>query len=214
GKLIALEGLDGAGKRTLTERLVAEWQKVGLSVFTLAFPRYGVSVHADIAAEALHGEHGDLANSAYAMAMIFALDRAEAKVQLHQALAHHEIVLLDRYVESNAAYGAARLYQSGSGDFSEWIRALEFERFAMPVPDHQLYLSVPVALAAERARNRESEDASRKRDVYERDNELQQRTGEVYTFLAQSDWVSSWTQVGPDVNSITLSIELLQVLGL
>ncbi|EUA87311.1 thymidylate kinase domain protein, partial [Mycobacterium ulcerans str. Harvey] len=40
---------------------------------TLAFPRYGNSVTADIAAEALHGEHGDLASSVFAMATLFAL---------------------------------------------------------------------------------------------------------------------------------------------
>lgn len=53
--LIAIEGVDGAGKRTLTEGLRAAFQAVGKSVATLAFPRYGRSVTADIAAEALHG---------------------------------------------------------------------------------------------------------------------------------------------------------------
>jgi len=71
--LIVIEGLDGAGKRTLTEGLRSEFEAAGKSVATLAFPRYGHSIHADVAAEALHGEHGDLADSVYAMAMLFAL---------------------------------------------------------------------------------------------------------------------------------------------
>jgi len=74
--LIAIEGVDGAGKRTLTEGLRAALEAAGKSVATLAFPRYGQSVTADVAAEALHGQHGDLATSVYAMAMLFALDRA------------------------------------------------------------------------------------------------------------------------------------------
>ena len=59
--LIAIEGVDGAGKRTLTEGLRAAFEAAGQSVATLAFPRYGQSVTADVAAEALHGQHGDLA---------------------------------------------------------------------------------------------------------------------------------------------------------
>ena len=74
--LIAIEGVDGAGKRTLDDGLRRPSKQAGKSVATLAFPRYGQSVTADIAAEALHGKHGDLASSVYAMAMLFALDRA------------------------------------------------------------------------------------------------------------------------------------------
>ena len=48
---------------------------------TLAFPRYGHSVTADLAAEALHGRHGDLSSSVYAMAMLFALDRAGGPIR-------------------------------------------------------------------------------------------------------------------------------------
>ena len=58
--LIAIEGVDGAGKRTLTQGLRASFEADGKTVASLAFPRYGQSASADIAAEALHGGHGDL----------------------------------------------------------------------------------------------------------------------------------------------------------
>jgi len=51
--LIAIEGVDGAGKRTLSEGLRKAFEAAGMSVATLAFPRYGRSVTADVAAEAL-----------------------------------------------------------------------------------------------------------------------------------------------------------------
>ncbi len=47
--LIALEGLDGAGKRTLVGKVVARLEADGLDVATLDFPRYGTSIHADLA---------------------------------------------------------------------------------------------------------------------------------------------------------------------
>lgn len=113
--LIAVEGVDGAGKRTLTVRLRAAFQAVGKSVVTLAFPRYGRSVTADIAAEALHGQHGDLASSAYAMATLFALDRAGAAAEIAELRRNYDVVILDRYVASNAAYSAARLREDAGG---------------------------------------------------------------------------------------------------
>ena len=109
--LIAIEGVDGAGKRTLTQGLCTAFGAAGRSVATLAFPRYGQSVAADVAAEALHGHHGDLASSVYAMAMLFALDRAGAAAQIRELCGGHDVVILDRYVASNAAYSAARLHQ-------------------------------------------------------------------------------------------------------
>jgi dTMP kinase len=61
--LIVIEGVDGAGKRTLTTGLRTAFETAHKSVATLAFPRYGHSVEADLAAEALHGGHGDLSSS-------------------------------------------------------------------------------------------------------------------------------------------------------
>jgi dTMP kinase len=198
--LVVIEGLDGSGKRTLTAGLQAALHARGRSVTTLAFPRYGASVTADLAHEALHGSHGDLADSVYAMAVLFALDRAGAKEQITALLGEHDVVILDRYVASNAAYCAARLQQDAGGEMVAWVGDLEYGRLALPRPDHQIYLDVPVALAADRARRRADEDADRARDAYERDAGLQQRTGAVYAGLAAVSWHGPWSVVGPDVD--------------
>jgi len=42
--LIAIEGVDGAGKRTLSQGLRAAFEAGGRSVATLAFPRYSRSL--------------------------------------------------------------------------------------------------------------------------------------------------------------------------
>ena len=124
--LIVIEGVDGAGKRTLTNGLRAAFEAAHKSVATLAFPRYGRSVEADLAAEALHGGHGDLAQSVYAMAVLFALDRSGARDEIGHLDSAYDVVILDRYVASNAAYSAARLHQNADGDVVEWVRTLEY----------------------------------------------------------------------------------------
>ncbi|MDJ0395175.1 dTMP kinase [Rhodococcus sp. G-MC3] len=208
GTLVVIEGVDGAGKNTLARRLVSSWERDDLDVVRIGFPRYEVSVHADLAAEALRGDHGDTASSVHAMALLFALDRRDAAVELRELLSRNHIVLLDRYVASNAAYTAARLEQSADGEAVEWIRSLEFDRFGVPVPDVQILLDVSVELAAQRAASRESEDASRVRDVYERDGSLQSRTSAVYGELAALDWASPWRVVGADVDPDRLAADV------
>jgi dTMP kinase len=206
--LIAIEGVDGAGKRTLSEGLRKAFEHAGKSVATLAFPRYGQSVTADIAAEALHGEHGDLASSVYAMAMLFAFDRAGAVGEIEALGGDHDVVIVDRYVASNAAYSAARMHQDSAGEAVAWVRELEYHRFRLPPPDWQVLLDVSPELAAQRARSRADIEPGRARDAYERDDELQQRTGAVYAGLAAAGWGGRWLVVDADVDPGRLAATL------
>lgn len=206
GRLVVIEGLDGAGKRTFAAALTETLTRRGKSVAQLAFPRYGVDVHADLARDALHGELGDLVGSVHGMAVLFALDRHGAADDVRADLARHDVVLLDRYLASNAAYGAARLGQSAAGEFVRWARALEVDRFGLPLPDLQVLLDVPVAVAAERAEHRESTEADRTRDAYESDAALQARCAEVYRELAAADWLSPWLVVD---NSARVDFDVL-----
>jgi dTMP kinase len=207
--LIAIEGVDGAGKRTLAQGLREAFEAAGRSVATLAFPRYGQSVAADVAAEALHGQHGDLASSVYAMAMLFALDRAGGAETIRDLRRDHDVVILDRYVASNAAYSAARLRQQADGEVVGWVRDIEYHRLHLPAPDWQVLLRVSAELADQRARHRARHDASRVRDAYERDTELQQRTGAVYAGLAAAGWGGRWLVVDGEVEPGRLAADLM-----
>ena len=193
GRLVVIEGLDGAGKRTLADRLLAALAARGARTATLAFPRYGADVHADLVRDALHGRLGDLTDSVHAMAVLFALDRRAAADAVRSATAGHDVVLVDRYVASNAAYGAARLHQDAGGEFVAWVRELEVDRFGLPVPDRHLLLAVPGDVAAGRAAHRERTEPGRERDRYETDGGLQERTAAVYRGLADAAWLAPWT---------------------
>ena len=208
GRLVVVEGLDGSGKATLTARLVRVLTGGGSRVATLAFPRYDADVHAGLARDALHGRLGDLADSVHGMAVLFALDRRDAAPELRALLAEHDVVLVDRYVASNAAYNAARLHQTADGEVVRWVRELEIDRFGIPVPDHQLLLATDRALAAERARRRAAADPVRARDAYESDDSLQARTDFVYRELAARSWLSEWTVLDGDPDPTALAARL------
>ena len=198
GILVAVEGLDGAGKRTIVGRIEQAAAQLGASVSTIAFPRYGESITADLASEALHGRHGDLRDSVYAMGLLFALDRAAARPLLRTALAENDLVLCDRYTASNAAYNAARLGEGAESEVVSWVADMEFGRFHLPVPDHQLLLGIPPEVAMNRATGRAETDADRPVDAYERDADLQHRVYRVYGELVESNWMSSWSWADGD----------------
>jgi dTMP kinase len=193
GRLVVIEGLDGAGKRTLADGLVAALTARGAQVTQLAFPRYDIDVHAELVRDALYGRLGDLADSVHGMAVLFALDRRDAAEQLCALRRQYDVVLLDRYVASNAAYGAARLREDAGGPFVEWVRALEVDRFGVPVPDAQLLLRVPTSVAAARADRRADADSERAKDRYEADRGLQARCAAVYDGLAAGGWLAPWS---------------------
>jgi len=206
GRLIVIEGLDGSGKQTLTRAVAEQAAAAGVAVATMAFPRYGADIHADLVRDALYGRLGDLADSVYGPALLFALDRRAAAREIEALVAAHDLVILDRYVSSNAAYGAARL---GGPDidtgFPQWVLDLEISRFGLPVPDRQILLATPADVAAERARGR----AAGELDRFEADAALQERTGAMYRRFSDEGYLSPWTVLLPERPPVDLLAELL-----
>ncbi len=211
GRLVAVEGVDGAGKHTLVAGLTEALGEAGASVARLAFPRYDEDIHAELARDALRGGLGDLASSVDAMALLFALDRRAAIPRIRAASARAEVVLVDRYVASNAAYSAARCGEVARGPTVARIAALEIERFGLPVPDRQLLLDVEPDLAGTRVRDREREASERARDAYESDADLQVGVAGVYRELAVQAWLSPWTVLDGtgEVDCARLAADLL-----
>lgn len=205
--IIAIEGIDGAGKNTLVKKLTHRYRQRGITVDVLAFPDYDNSIHAQLAREALYGRMGDLSDSAYAMATLFALDRAAHRDTLVDYIPGGEradsLLILDRYVASNAAFSWAR---TGEDAVTDWVAGLEFGRLGLPKPDLQILLDVPVGIAASRAKARSAADSSRQRDYYERDSELQTNTNAAYHRLAESSWAGQWL-VSADLDKIMATID-------
>src|SRR5262249_37904313 len=75
--ILAIEGVDGAGKNTLARRLKTEIVSAGWTVATISFPRYDVEPLGPVVRRMLAGDAAlaELAASPKAAALLFALDR-------------------------------------------------------------------------------------------------------------------------------------------
>ena len=143
GKLIVIEGIDGAGKGTQAELLASSLQERGVPFVRFSFPRYESSF-GRLIARFLNGEFGPLsAVDAHFSALLYAGDRLEAKPDLEAALNSGRAVLLDRYIASNLAHQAARVPVERRGEFISWLRQLEYGIYGLPAEDLVIYLSVP-----------------------------------------------------------------------
>src|SRR5205809_7164815 len=147
GKLIAIEGIDGSGKRTQVELLTLSLKARGHSVFPTGFPQYD-SWFGKMVGQFLNGDLGPLESvDPHFTALLYAGDRFEAKPMLEDALSNGQIVLADRYIASNLAHQTARVAPEKRAAFVEWIEHLEYDIYGLPREDLVLYLRVPAVEA-------------------------------------------------------------------
>jgi dTMP kinase len=158
--LVAIEGVDGAGKTTQAELLRASVAAAGLNVKVRSFPAYDSFMGRQIRQMLRDSGPGLDPRSA---ALWFAVDRRQALA--HDPLAA-DVEICNRYTLSNAVYQSARAPEDET--IYEWVLELERE-LGIPVPDLTFVLDVTPALVAERTRARAELDA------YERRRDLQDR---------------------------------------
>jgi len=149
GRLITIEGLDGAGKTTLAAELVAALAAHGPEVRMLREPG-GVA-----AAERVRDLVKDptLAIAPRAEALLYAAARAQLVEELVEPLLFDGTwVVLDRFLDSSLAYQGA-----GRGLGIEAVRAIN--RFALGglMPDRTLLLRVDPHTGRARQRERDEE---------------------------------------------------------
>jgi len=143
GKLIAIEGIDGSGKRTQLELLTLTLKARGHSVYSTGFPQYD-SWFGKMVGKFLNGDLGPLESvDPHFSAMLYAGDRFEAKFKLEAALDSGQILLVDRYIASNLAHQTARVPPAKRSEFLQWIEHLEYQIYGLPRENLILYLRVP-----------------------------------------------------------------------
>jgi dTMP kinase len=145
-RIIAIEGLDGAGKSTLAGALARGLTDEGLGVRVLREPG---AVEVSERIRALLGDP-TLEIGARAEALLYAAARAQLVEQLlRPLLSTVDVVVLDRFVLSSLAYQGV-----GRGLGIEPVRTLNAFATGGLAPDLTLLLAIPPARARARLRAR------------------------------------------------------------
>ena len=128
GTLLAIEGIDGAGKRTQANLLNRALEARGISCINFSFPRYE-SFFGQLVGRFLNGDFGPLdAVDPHFSALLYAGNRLEATPDLQAALAAGQTILADRYIASNLAHQTARMPGRAAARIPEVVAPTRIQR--------------------------------------------------------------------------------------
>lgn len=172
GKLIVIEGTDGSGKATQSERLAARLAAEGVLVRKVDYPNYQ-SQSSALVKMYLNGEFGDRPEdvNAYAASAFYAVDRiASYKKEWEEFYRRGGVVIADRYTTSNMIHQAVKIAdQAERQRYLEWLWDFEFAKCGLPIPDTVFFLAMPPAVSQELMGGRENKSGGR-RDIHEQDS--------------------------------------------
>jgi len=192
-KLFVIEGVDGAGKSTQIKLLRDFFLNKGNDCEYLHFPRIETPYFGELIARFLRGEFGALNEvDPYLVAMLYAGDRMDAASLIGNWLKEGKIVLLDRYTYSNIAYQCAKLQGIPEQiKLMQWILSLEFNHFAIPKPDLNIFLDVPFTFTENNLTNiRTGNDRNYlngTRDIHEESLIFQKTVRDIYMRISETD---------------------------
>jgi dTMP kinase len=188
GKLIAVEGIDQAGKRTVCRWLVTELRARGVPTETVGFPDYTTEL-GEVIAQFLRSEHS---YPLEVRQLLYAANRWERAAEIRAWLDSDHAVIIDRYSASNVAYGVAQ------GLDATWIQKIES---GLPRADITLLLDIPPEVSLERK--------PYQRDVYEARLDLLAGARAAYLDLARDP---SWHVIDAAADRDTVRARVLAAL--
>lgn len=164
GKLIVIEGTDCSGKETQTKKIVEKCKEKGINVYNYSFPRYDTPTGKIVGGPYLGKSYicdgwfqeGAAEVDALVASAYYAADRRYNIAEIKNHLAAGDIVLLDRYVESNMAHQGGKLESKEERQkMYEKLDELEFGIMELPRPDAVIFLYMPFEYAAILKKSRE-----------------------------------------------------------
>lgn len=172
GTIISIEGTDGAGKHTQQQLLAKTLKEQGYNVFEQSFPHYDSDSSAPVKMY-LGGEFGATANclDAYQASTLYAVDRmCTYKKTIEPHYENGEIILFDRYVQSNFIHQCSKIEDEGEKeDFIAWEEDFEYNLLGLPRPNIVFFIEMPVEKSLELARSRPDYKTGGKKDIHEED---------------------------------------------
>jgi dTMP kinase len=189
GVLISFEGIDAAGKNTQSRMLYEYFKRSGTPCEYISFPDYTTPIGLEIR-NFLDKKREYNLESRH---LLYAANKYEHKERIEQWIREGKLVVINRYSESNLAYGAA------NGLPLEWLAQVESR---LPRSDYVFYLRLAPEVSASRKKNR---------DRFEADIAFLKRVASVYEALAEP---GRWFTISADQPKDLIHYEIAKRLTL
>lgn len=188
GKLIVIDGIDGAGKSTQIELLKKYYARKASPCVAISFPRYGENLYADLVKDYLEGEFGEIKQvNPYLISLAFAGDRMLAKPQIEKWLQDGKLVIANRYVSSNKAHQGANLPEEEREKFIKWLDKLEYGTNGLPKENLTILLVVNPKIGQKHVKDKH------KPDIHEQNLKHLKEANKIYLDLSKKE--KNWTVV-------------------
>lgn len=163
GKLILIEGTDCSGKETQADLLKKRLEAEGHKVFKTSFPMYETPTGKIIGGPYLGKpsvcesffEEGAVAVNPEVAGLYYVADRVYNIGRVLEPLKNGEIVILDRYMESNMAHQGSKIEDKKERlNYFNRCVFLEYGFYQIPKPDLTIFLHMPYEAACDLKGNR------------------------------------------------------------
>lgn len=190
GKLVVIDGTDGSGKGTQTEKLLEYLDGQGKKNKYIDFPRYYTSFHGKMVGRYLKGEFGNLTSaSPYLTSLFYALDRLTARDEIIDWLEEGNVVVANRYTTSSMAFQTARIDKPKREEFLKWLYDMEYKEHKLPKEDLVIFLYVPVEISQKLIEQKAGRGymKGKQKDINEANVEYQKEVLKLYLELAKKN---------------------------
>ncbi len=182
GKMIVLEGIDGAGKATQANLLKEKFEKAGKQVSMYSYPDYS-SVYGERIKSFLYKK---ITLNVEELFFLYLIDMIKDKKRMMEDIHSGKYLIVDRFFFSTIAYQSA-----GGFDYSRAKQIIKL--IDLPVPYKIFYINVPVEVSMQR---KEKQNGKMDVDKCESNKAFLSKVSEFYKKLKNERFYSeSWEEI-------------------
>jgi dTMP kinase len=169
GISLAIEGIDGSGKRTLSENLKKRFEELGIETEIISFPRHKEEFSGELVDKFLY-EGLKFNNDKYREireGMLYAIDRMVSLGRIREngkskldEYNENKLLIFDRYLSSNFIHRCNDMKEKDLCSYIRTMKYIEFTLLGLPEPDITLVLLVKPEVSYENIlkRGRETDE--------------------------------------------------------
>jgi dTMP kinase len=169
GISLAIEGIDGSGKRTLAENLKKKFEELNIETEIISFPRHKEEFSGELVDKFLYEglRFNDDGYKEIREGMLYAIDRMVSLGRIREngkskldEYDDDKLLIFDRYLSSNFIHRCNNMNEDDLVQYIHTMKYIEFTLLGLPEPDITLVLSVKPEVSYENIlkRGRETDE--------------------------------------------------------